>query len=207
MAIQSLSTHNHSAQKAENNLAALQSLKSVSLSELPQKYHLLAPNSMYLIASHYYNPTTWLITSKWDMFKKFDKALKDAQVRSSNQEQIMKSIDNAIQDQSRITRLKKLGAVLLNKSIGTQDKATAYRTIKTEDNTLFEHIKHCIWVAHGENPNAGLDFADKKIDEEPDATVQLSVIRKMTKLLKDGYSDCKKYSFLIRENTTYSASS
>ncbi len=184
--------------KAEAELTALQSLRSSTPSEMRNKYRLLSRTSMYLIASHYCNSISWYITPKWDMFADFDKALKTMQTTQNIPQRIMQAIDHTIQDQCKITFLKRLNAVLSDRSKSIEDKRNTYRNIANENYSFFDQIKHCIWVAHGANANAGIDFADRKIQNEPDSPIQLAVIKKMIFVLKQGYSDCIKHSSMFR---------
>jgi len=196
MSVQITNSPYEKTKEVENQLSDLYSLKSTQPSDFRNKYRLLSPNSMYLVASHFYKSDCetiwWCCATKWRIFKLFDKTLQNEQVTQKNMPKIMASIDHAIQDQRNITFLKRLNAVLLDKGKGPQEKTDAFRYIERENSLLFDQIKYCILVANEENPDAGLDFPDRIINCEPDAPLQKAVIKQMIKVLKDGYSDCKR---------------
>ncbi len=160
MAIQASPSH----VKAENNLKALEDLKQTSILELRNKYRGLPTTPLYLLASRYYaqEQEGWSITSKWDMFKFLDKAIKNC-VNQQGLDKIRLSIDGAIVDQRKIVLLKTAYSVLTDWLKPLSDKKNAYLCIQQKDPAFFENIKNAIWVAHGRDPNAGLNFADNKI--------------------------------------------
>lgn len=186
------------AVRAEEKINALVSLRTATPSDLHRKYRLLAPSSMYLVASHFVKDSAtvvWSLTTKWEMFKIFNKAL--TSVQNPVPEKMMTAIDAAILDQRKIARLKKLYAVLLDPGKQQSEKTSAYKRIEQEDKTFFNEIKHCIWAAHGAKEDAGIDFSDRKIDSEPADAKQVAVIKKMMWILKNGYSDCKEHETLF----------
>jgi hypothetical protein len=180
---------------AENNLKSLVDLKSTHMTGLWNKYNLLTcTNSKYLIASHFRRGVSWYVNTKWQMFKTFNRALKDGK----DPQEIMESIGGAIQDQRRIVSLKKLNVVLMDRAKMPQEKTKAYRDIERQDRDFFDEIKHGIWVAHGENPSAGLDFGDKIIESEPDGPLQAAVLKTMLRVLKEGYVNTKQNPSFFR---------
>lgn len=186
MAIQAYPSHI----KAENNLKALEALRQTPVEELWNKSRVLPTTPLYLLASRYFaqERSGWPLTSKWDMFKFLDKALKQC-INQQSLDKITRSMDGAIVDQRKIVLLKTAYSVLSDGSKTSRDKTNAYLSIKNKDPAFFEDIKNAIWVAHGKDPKAGLDFADKKIENEPNGPIQTAVIKKMAATLKEGYSD------------------
>jgi hypothetical protein len=176
--------------KAKNNLTALEGLKQTGAENKWNQYRLLPTTPMYLVASRYcaQERVGWSLTSKWDMFNFFDNALKNC-VNPQSLGKINTAIDGAIIDQRKIFVLKATRSVLLDSSKTPTDKTNAYLSIRDSDPAFFENIKNAIWVAHGASPNAGLNFADTKIEKEPAAPLQLAVLKKMASTIKAGYTD------------------
>src|ERR1700722_9038171 len=186
MAIQVYPSH----VKARNNLAFLEGMKQLSASGLRDTYRLLPTTPMYLVASRYYaqEGVGWSLTSKWDMFKFFYRALKNC-VNQQSLDKIKTAIEGAIIDQRRIFVLKTAHFILSDASKTSRDKTNAYLSIRDNDPAFCENIKNAIWVAHGASINAGLNFADTKIENEPASPLHLAVITKMASALKAGYTD------------------
>ena len=185
MAIQVYPSH----VKAENNLKALEALRQTPPNELRNKYHLLLnPTLQYRVASRYYaqEQVGWDLTKKWDMYKFFDRALKNC-VNQESLNKILKSIDVAIIDQRRIVYLKTAYSVLSDASRPYYDKANALQTIRDKDPSFYENFKNALWVGCGSRQSAGIYFADNLISSNPSNPIILTVIKKMLSVMKEGY--------------------
>jgi hypothetical protein len=189
MGISGLSYEDNKMLKAINNLRALNNLRESNDKERWSVYRQLPKSAMYLVASHYSRDNwNWAITSKWDLFAIFDKSLKPSE--RHNAPKIRDAMDKAIETQSKVVALRRLFSQLHGgpRDFSTTTKSQRYYDINVD---LLDQLKHCIWAAHGMDPNAGIDFADRQIQTKPDSQIQFEVIEKAIRLLKDGYTDLR----------------
>lgn len=185
MAVQACAIPNYAkVNKALANLSKMQALQDSNATDLWEKYRLLPPTPMYLVASRYSKDrVSWAFKTKWDLFKIFDKSFK----KSKNLPQIRAAIENAIVDQSNIVSLRELYAVLNDDSKSSQEKVEAYYKVATTNVPLFIQIKQFIYKANVKKSDIGPAFADTLIQTSPDSEAHKEMIKGMIWKLKQGY--------------------
>lgn len=188
MAIQATGTNPNyvKVNEALANLSKMHAVQESNDTDLWNKYRLLPPTPMYLIASRYSKDrASWTFKTKWDLFTIFDKSFKEPK----NLPQIREAMDVAIRDQCNIVSLRELYAVLNDDSKSRQEKVAAYYHVLESNATLFTKIKQFIYRVNMKNPVIEWAFADTLIRTMPDSEAHKEMIKGMIWKVKQGYVD------------------
>lgn len=170
------------------------------IEEIWKSFRLLPLGPAYLIASHYqYDQPAWILTTKWDLFTRFDKVLRNKE----NPAQISSSIASAIKTQQRIAALQKTLASLKD-SQTTHDKTHVYHNLQLNNPELYKEILHKVWIAQGKP--AKQEGAEIEISKRSRDIYSKAVMERMLSLYQDGYRNLKDHFFenLLKKHTDQS---